>query len=165
MTGVQTCALPIYDDALIVSGIIANFTVQRILIDSGSSADILFISAFEKMKVGLDKLQPFLTPLVGFGGNLTHPLGWVKLPVTLGTEPRQTTVWQDFIVVDCPSPYNAILGRPTLGGIRAITSTYHLKMKFPTSAGVGEVRGDQKIARQCFISAMKVEVPPASNVQ
>ncbi|GFS31174.1 hypothetical protein Acr_00g0016040 [Actinidia rufa] len=67
-----------------------------------------------------------------------------------------TTVWQDFVVVDCPSPYNAILGRPTLGGIKAITSTYHLKMKFPTLTGIGEVKGDQKVARQCFISAMKV---------
>ncbi|GFS37177.1 hypothetical protein Acr_00g0050430 [Actinidia rufa] len=73
------------------------------------------------------KLHPFHTPLIGFGGNTTHPLGWINLPITLGTEPHQITVWQDFIVVDCPSPYNAILGRPTLGGIKVITSTYHLK--------------------------------------
>ncbi|GFS37316.1 hypothetical protein Acr_00g0051350 [Actinidia rufa] len=116
-----------HDDALVVSAVIANFNVQRILIDNGSSADILFISAFERMKIGQDKLHPFHTPLIGFGGNTTHPLGWINLPIILGTEPHQTTVWQDFIVVDCPSPYNAILGRPTLGRIKAITSTYHLK--------------------------------------
>ncbi|XP_057464641.1 uncharacterized protein LOC130754441 [Actinidia eriantha] len=154
-----------HDDALVVSAVIANFNVQRILIDSGSSADILFTSAFEKMKIGLEKLHPFHTPLVGFGGNMTHPLGWINLPMTLGTEPHHTTVWQDFIVVDCPSPYNAILGRPTLGGIKAITSTYHLKMKFPTLTGIGEVKGDQKVARQCFISAMKVEISPIPPAQ
>ncbi|GFZ06995.1 hypothetical protein Acr_18g0011650 [Actinidia rufa] len=104
-----------HDDALVVSAVIANFNVQRILIDSGSSADILFISAFEKMKIGLDKLHPFHTPLIGFGGNTTHPLGWINLPITLGTEPQQTTVWQDFIVVDCPSPYNSILGATYAG--------------------------------------------------
>ncbi|GFS42902.1 hypothetical protein Acr_00g0082420 [Actinidia rufa] len=87
-----------HDDALVVSAVIANFNVQRILIDNGSSADILFISAFEKMKVGPDKLHPFHTPLVGFGENTPHPLGWINLPITLGTEPHQTTVWQDFIV-------------------------------------------------------------------
>ncbi|GFZ03434.1 hypothetical protein Acr_16g0000580 [Actinidia rufa] len=87
-----------HDDALVVSAIIANFNVQRILINNGSSADILFISAFERMKIGLDKLHPFHTPLIGFGGNTTHPLGWINLPITLGTEPHQTTVWQDFIV-------------------------------------------------------------------
>ncbi|GFY88793.1 hypothetical protein Acr_06g0007330 [Actinidia rufa] len=136
-----------HDDALVVSAVIANFNVQRILIDNGSSADILFISAFERMKIGLDKLHPFHTPLIGFGGNTMHPLGWINLSITLGSEPHQTTVWQDFIVVDCPSPYNAILGRPTLGGIKAITSTYHLKLKFPTPTGIGEIKGDQKVAR------------------
>ena len=75
-----------HDDALVISAIVANFIVQRILVDNGSSADILFISTFEKMKIGLDKLHPFLTPLVGFRGLVTY------LPVTLGTEPRQTTV-------------------------------------------------------------------------
>ena len=117
------------------------------------------------MKIGLDKLHPFHTPLVGFVGSTMHPIGWIKLLVTLGIEPHQTTVWQDFIVVDCPSPYNAILSHPTLERIRAITSTYHLKMKFPTSTGIGEVKGDQKIARQCFISAIKIESPPKPTIQ
>ncbi|GFS34945.1 hypothetical protein Acr_00g0036910 [Actinidia rufa] len=154
-----------HDDALVVSAVIANFNVQRILIDNESSTDILFISAFERMKIGLDKLHPFHTPLIGFGGNTTHPLGWINLPITLETEPQQTTVWQDFIVVDCPSPYNAILGRPTLGGIKAIISTYHLKVKFPTPTGIGKIKGDQKVARQCFIFAMKVETSSNPSTQ
>ncbi|GFZ15791.1 hypothetical protein Acr_25g0002000 [Actinidia rufa] len=111
----------------------------------------------KKSTTSRHKLHPFHTPLIGFGGNVTHPLGWINLPITLGAEPYQTTIWQDFIVVDCPSPYNAILGRPTLGGIKAITSTYHLKLKFPTSMGIGELKGDQRMARQCFISAMKIK--------
>ncbi|GFZ06817.1 hypothetical protein Acr_18g0009870 [Actinidia rufa] len=127
-----------HDDALVISIVIANFNLQRILVDNGSSVDILFISAFEKMKIGLDKLHPFHTPLVRFGGNTTYPLGLIKLPVTLGTKPHQTTIWKDFIIVDCSLPYNAILGHPALGGIRAITSTYHLKMKFLTSTGIGK---------------------------
>ncbi|GFY92744.1 hypothetical protein Acr_08g0011400 [Actinidia rufa] len=130
-----------HDDALVVSAIIANFNVQRILVDNGSSAKIIFISAFDKMKIRMDKLHPFHTPLVKFGGSMTHPLGWIKLLVTLGTEPHQNTIWQDFILVDCPSPYNAILSRPTLGGIKAITSTYHLKNEVPhfyrSGCGVG----------------------------
>ncbi|GFY95336.1 hypothetical protein Acr_10g0007210 [Actinidia rufa] len=64
-----------HDDALVISATIANFNVQRILIDNGSSADILFISAFDKMKIGLDKLHPFHSSLVGFGGNTTPSLG------------------------------------------------------------------------------------------
>ncbi|GFY96460.1 hypothetical protein Acr_11g0007660 [Actinidia rufa] len=99
-----------HDDALVISITIANFNVQRILIDKG----------------------------IGFGGNTMHPPGWIKLPVIIGMEPHQTTVWQNFIMMGCPLPYNAILGHPMLGGIKAITSTYHLMMKFLTSTRVGE---------------------------
>ena len=80
-------------------------------------------------------------------------------------ELHQTIEWQDFIVVDCPSPYNTILGCPTHGRIKAITSTYHLMMKFPTTTGICEVRGHQKLFRQCFITVMKAEFPSKLGAQ
>lgn len=52
----------------------------------------------------------------------------------------------DFLVLMAPSSYKAILGRPTLNSLKAITSTHHLKMKFPIEAGVGEVQGEQTLA-------------------
>ena len=107
------------------------------------------------MRIGHDRLHPFHTPLVGFGGGLMHPLGWVKLPLILGIEPHQTIIWQDFIVVDYSLPYNVILGHLTLEKIKVITFNYHLMMKFPTFTGIGEVRADQKVSRHCFMKAMK----------
>ncbi|GFS41152.1 hypothetical protein Acr_00g0072680 [Actinidia rufa] len=77
-------ASPQYSHKLVISATIANFNVQRILIDNRSYVDIMFISAFDKMKIGLDKLHPFHSPLVGFGGNTTHPLGWIKFSSYLG---------------------------------------------------------------------------------
>ncbi|GFZ21568.1 hypothetical protein Acr_29g0007300 [Actinidia rufa] len=118
-------------------------TLERLIDEhrrNGSSADILFISAFDKMKIRRDRLHLFYTPIVGFRGSSISPLGWIKLPLTLEAEPYQTIVWQDFIVVDCPSPYNSILDCPTFRKIKAITSTYHLMMKFPTSTRIGEVQ-------------------------
>ena len=53
----------------------------------------------------------------------------------------------NFLVVDCPSSYNVIIGRPTLNKWKAATSTYCLKVKFPTDNGVGEVKGVQVLAR------------------
>ena len=53
-------------------------------------------------------------------------------------------------MVDCPSSYNVIIGRPILNCWKAITSTYCLKVKFPTKNGVGEVKGDQVLARECY---------------
>ena len=53
-------------------------------------------------------------------------------------------------MVDCPSLYNVIIGRPTLNKWKSATSTYCLKVKFPTENRVGEVRGDQVLARECY---------------
>ncbi|GAV77929.1 hypothetical protein CFOL_v3_21397 [Cephalotus follicularis] len=83
--------------------------------------------------------------------------------------PRQTQVEMTFLVVDTPSPYNAIVGRPGLNLMEATVSTRHLLMKFPTRFGVGEVRGDQQAARQCYKTAIsdkgKDKALPIANVE
>ena len=67
-----------------------------------------------------------------------YPLGTVTLPVTIGNYPQQITKDVTFLVVDHSSAYNAIVGRLTLNSWKAITSTYHLMVKFPTEYRVGE---------------------------
>ena len=62
-----------------------------------------------------------------------------------------------FLVVDYLSAYNVILGRPTLNSWKAVTSTYRLMIKFPTDYGVGELRGDQVAARECYIAMMEID--------
>ena len=74
----------------------------------------------------------------------------MTLTVTVGMYPKQLTRQLDFLVVDCPSSYNVIIGRPTLNKWKSAISTYCLKVKFPTKNGVGEVRGDQVLARECY---------------
>ena len=76
--------------------------------------------------------------------------GIVTLTITVGTHPRQLTFQLDFLVVDCPSSYNVIIRRPTLNRWKATTSTYCLKVKFPTQNRVGEVKGDQVLATECY---------------
>ena len=60
-----------------------------------------------------------------------------------------------FLVVDAPSAYNMLLGIPSLNAIKAIPSAYHMMIKFPTTSGVGMVRGDQRVARECYSASMK----------
>ena len=55
----------------------------------------------------------------------------------------------------CSSAYKILLGRPSLNAIRAIPSAYHMVIKFPTANGVRMVRGDQRIARECYSASMK----------
>ena len=60
-----------------------------------------------------------------------------------------------FLIVDAPLAYNILLGRPSLNAIRVIPSAYHMVIKFPTVNGVGMVRGDQRVARECYLESMK----------
>ena len=92
----------------------------------------------------------FDSPLVSFSGDRVYPKGIVTLTVIVGTYIRQLTCQLDFLVVDYPSSYNVIIRRPTLNYWKAGTSTYCLKVKFPTKNDVGEVKGDQVLARECY---------------
>jgi hypothetical protein len=58
-------------------------------------------------------------------------------------------------LVDRPSAYNAIFGRTALNELKAVTSTPHLSMKFPTEEGVEVVKGDQREARRCYNLSLK----------
>ncbi|GAV62895.1 hypothetical protein CFOL_v3_06417, partial [Cephalotus follicularis] len=100
-----------HDDPVVITLLVELFTMKRILIDSGSSTDILYKHAFDQLRIPTDQLKPVKTPLVGFAGEMVHPLGSIDLSVVAGMDPRQTQVQMIFLVVDTPSPYNAIIGR------------------------------------------------------
>ena len=153
-SNLEGCQHP-HDDPLVVRAIVANTTVHRVLIDNGSSADIIFASAFNKMGFGRENLEPVNTHLRGFSGEKVLPLGSIRLVLTLGEPPSQVTTTIRFLIVDAPSAYNMLLGRPSLNAIKAIPSAYHLVIKFPTIHGVGIVRGDQRVARECYSASMK----------
>ena len=106
------------------------------------------------MRLGQDLLRPACSPLIGFGGMKVQPIGIVTLPVVVGSYPQQVTKSVNFLVVDCSSSYNAIIGRPTLNSWKAVTSTYHLSIKFPTECGIGQVQGDQLAIRECYLAMM-----------
>ncbi|KAL0336472.1 UNVERIFIED_CONTAM: hypothetical protein Sradi_4859100 [Sesamum radiatum] len=126
------------NDTLVIRALLANYEIERVFIDSGSSADILFGEAYDQMQLGGAPLEVVETSLYGFTGDVVHPRGMVSLPLTLGTTPLQKTCLLKFLVVDIPSAYNVILGRPMLNTFRAMISMYHMKIKFPVSGEVGE---------------------------
>nr|XP_023904442.1 uncharacterized protein LOC112016163 [Quercus suber] len=139
-----------HNDPLVITLTIEGFNTKRILVDNGSSADIIYFPAFQQLKLDPKRLRPFDSPLVSFSGDRVNPKSIVTLTVTVGTYPKQLTCDLDFLVVDCPSTYNVIIGRPALNKWKSSTLTYCLKIKFPTENGVGEVKGDQVLARECY---------------
>ena len=162
-SNLEGCQHP-HDDPLVVRAIVANKTVHRVLVDNGSSADIIFASTFDKMGIGREKLEPVNTHLRGFSGERVLLLGSIQLVLTLGEPPCQATTIARFLIVDAPSAYNMLLGRPSLNAIKAIPSAYHMVIKFPTIHRVGMVRGDQRVARECYTASMKQRAVDNVNV-
>ena len=78
----------------------------------------------------------------------------IRLPV----QTRGKVVDVNFIVMDAFSPYTAILARPWLHAIRAVSSTLHVKVKYPTPEGVAELVGIQLVAKQCMVAAINHRV-------
>jgi hypothetical protein len=107
------------------------------------------------MEINPEKVVPATCPLVGFAEEQVQPVGSIELLVTVGDHPTTKTIMVKFLLIDRPSAYNAILGRTALNDLNAITSTSHLKIKFPTERRVGEVRGEQGVARQYYNVTMK----------
>jgi hypothetical protein len=144
-----------HDDAIVVTLLISNYNVHKVLIDTGSSANILFISTFEKMTIDKGRILPMIALLVGFGGKKVRPVGAISLPITARFKPIQVTAMIDFIIVNRPFSYHAIIGRPTLNALKAIVLTPHLAMKFPMELGIWVVKGSQEVGRLCYNAMLK----------
>ncbi|XP_062118357.1 uncharacterized protein LOC133831973 [Humulus lupulus] len=119
-----------HHDVLVIALYIANCLTKRILIDNGSSANILFLSALREMGIDESKIE---LPVYAEGVNLSTR----------------------FLVVDSPSTYNVILGRPWIHEMEAVPSTYHQVLRFPTKWGVKEIKSQQKDSRACYQTTMK----------
>ncbi|XP_073119543.1 uncharacterized protein [Henckelia pumila] len=146
-----------HNDPLLVTLTIANYDVARIFVDTGSSVNIIFKETLDQMKLEGFELDPITTELYGFTGHALQPLGQIVLPLSLGNGEQRVTKMACFTVVDAPSSFNGILGRPALSDFRTVASTYHQKLKFPSGREVGVVRGDQKAARLCYVNEVKID--------
>lgn len=109
---------------------IAKHDIKRILVDSGSSTNILFYNAFVQMVLPLSQLRQVSTSLVSFYEDLVRVENEITLLVTARTPPRLSTVYMTFTVTQIPSIYIRV---------DAIVSTKHLLIRFPTKNGVGKI--------------------------
>lgn len=124
-------------DALILTLGIGDFDVKRIFVDPGSSADLLQVSIIKQMRIIPSSLENPRRTLSGFNGSSMTSLGDVILPVQAEPVVLNTL----FFVVEDLSPFNVILGRTWLHGMKAIPSTYHQVVSFITENGQVNLQG------------------------
>ncbi|XP_022014008.1 uncharacterized protein LOC110913490 [Helianthus annuus] len=131
-------------DALIISAAVGDYRMRRMLVDTGSSEDIIYEHCFNRMQPEDRKLlESVHAPIKGFTGEKVDPIGQITFPVTFGQELRERTILLTFLVVRAESYHNVIIGRFTLGKLDAIVSTARGFMKFPTPRGIATVFRDK----------------------
>ena len=131
------------------------------MVDQGSAVEIMYPDLFKELNLRIEDLTPYTSPLVSFEEKIIIPKGQVRLLVQAGAE----IVEVDFIVVDAYSPYTAIVARPWLHTLGAVSSTLHQKIKYPSGGKIEEILGDQTMARQCMIAAIRHKPEAGSEAQ
>ena len=126
-----------HDDALVVTLRIGGYDVKRVMIDQGSAAEIMYPNLYKGLGLKPENLIAYNSPLMSFEGKMVVPKGHIRLPVQIGID----VVEVDFIVVDAFSPYTAIMGRPWLHNLGAVSFTLHQKVKYPSGDQVLEILG------------------------
>ena len=110
----------------------------------------MYLDLYKGLNLKSKDLMAYESPLISFKGKIVIPKGQIRLPVQTDSEIMEV----DFIVVDSYSPYIAIVARPWLHALGAVSSTLHQKAKYPSEGLVKEILGNQSVARQCMVVAI-----------
>ena len=109
----------------------------------------MYFNLYRGLNLKPEDLTTYDSPLVGFDRKVV-PRGQIQLLV----QARSEVVEVDFIVVDAYSPYTAIIARPWLHALGAISSTLHLKVKYLSRDQIEELVGSQFVAKQCLVAVI-----------
>ena len=111
----------------------------------------MYTDLYKELNLRAENLTPYSSLLVSFEGKIIIPKGQIRLPVHTGSK----VVEVDFIVVDAYSPYIAIVARPWLHTLGAVSSTLYQNVKYPSEGQIKEILGDQSMAWQCLVAAIQ----------
>jgi hypothetical protein len=134
-------------DAMVINCSVAGWDLHKVLVDSGSQADIIFLHAFDRMGISHSLLKPSDNPLYGFGGKGAFPVGKIELSLSFGVAPNARSEQVTVDIVDMVYPYNAIMGRGSINKFEAVIHGLYLCMKILGPQGVITIYGNQQTAR------------------
>jgi hypothetical protein len=128
----------------------SNIRFTKVLVDDGSSINIMYVDTMVKLGITENMLTPSRTVFHGIVPGLScSPIGKIRVDVCFGTPANYRVENIEFEVVDLKSPYHALLGRPALAKFMASTHIGYLKLKMPGPSGVITISGDYIQSMKC----------------
>ena len=148
--------VPHDNDPIVISLVTARRTVHQVLVDQGSSADVMFWPTFEKLQLSPDQLRSYGGCLYGFAGDQVEVREYIELRTTFTDGLASRTEKIRYLVVNALSAYNILLGRRTLNRTGVVPSTRHMKVKLLSMEGlIITICSDQKEAKKCYENSLK----------
>ncbi|RDX99702.1 hypothetical protein CR513_17219, partial [Mucuna pruriens] len=144
------------DEPMVISVTAKQYKIERVLVDQGSLANILYWVAVQKL--GIRDLTRCEGVLYGFAGERVPIMGTVEIETTFGDKNGAKTIPVTYTIVNSEASYNIIMGRPALNRLEAVVSTYHLCMKFPVGQTVATVWADITAAKKCYEDSLRIEL-------
>ncbi|XP_059670776.1 uncharacterized protein LOC132316286 [Cornus florida] len=138
-----------YEDPLVISLLVANCMIRRVLVDPGSSANIIIKTIFDQLEISSSSVRPTSSPLMGFEGIRVDPLGVIDLSVTAA----KRTLKENFVLIEIHLSYNLIMGKDWIHRMRGVPFTLHQVMRCLSSDGkeVINLWGDQVAVKECYM--------------
>jgi len=115
-----------HNKALHISVKCINHFISRVLIDNGSSLNVMPKTTLNKLPNDGIHLHPSTMVVRAFDGSKREVIGEVELPIQVGPCTFQVV----FQVMDILPAYSCLLGRPWIHTAGVVPSTLHQKLKF-----------------------------------
>ncbi|GJU44486.1 reverse transcriptase domain-containing protein [Tanacetum coccineum] len=152
------------DEPLVIEAVVEGYLVRRVYIDHGASLEVMLEHCFKNLSPAMkSRLRNTQMDLVGFAGGVVKPLGKINLEVVFGDGGLFRTVMINFTVVRAPSPYNVIFGRTGLRALRAVSSTIHSMINFPTPRGIATLVSRNMVIAECQRQEKKQMIEKGAN--
>ncbi|XP_059638116.1 uncharacterized protein LOC132280026 [Cornus florida] len=127
--------------------------IKRVLVDPGSSANIITKAVFEQLEIPSSLIRATSSPLMGFDGPKVDPIGIIDLLVTAA----KSLLKENFVLIDIHPSYNLIMGRGWIHRMNGVPSTLYQVMRClsPYGKEVINLWGDQVAAKECYMFTLK----------
>jgi hypothetical protein len=135
---------------LVLKAQIRTNDVDRVFIDAGSRINLIYAKTLRAMHISLEFLKPTDCSFHGIvPGSANYPLGQIALNIFFGNRQNYRREKLDFEVMDWPSQYHAILGRPAFLRFMAVPHYTYLVLKILGPNGIITVKGSFKLSDLC----------------
>jgi hypothetical protein len=135
---------------MVLKAQIGGYDIGRVFMDAGSGINLIYARTLRAMCISLESLKPIDCSFHGIvPGSANYPLGKIELDVCFGNNNNYRKEKLEFEVMDWPSQYHAILGRPAFAKFMAVPHYAYLTLKIPGPRGTITVQGSFKVSNTC----------------